>query len=118
RSVTNTTVSLLWPVAVHMAVSGGTVLGLFGAEFGEAHAPLAVLAVGLGVAVTMGPGDMLVLMIGRSVRSLLNHLAAVVVDLLLIVLLVPAHGALGAAVAWAAAIVVMRILAVVEVWRA
>ncbi len=117
KAVTNLTVTLLWPVAVHLSLSGADVLSVFGPEFGDAAGALAVLSLGLAVAVTLGPGDVLVMMTGRSVRSLVNHLVAVATDVVLIVLLVPDHGALGAAIAWSTAIVVMRVLAVVEIHR-
>lgn len=118
KAVTNLTVTLLWPLAVHLSLSGADVLSVFGPEFGDAAGALAVLSLGLAVAVTLGPGDVLVMMTGRSVRSLVNHLVAVATDVVLIVLLVPDHGALGAAVAWSTAIVLMRVLAVVQIARA
>jgi len=54
-------------------------------------------------------------MAGGSGRSLLNNALALAVDLVLDILLIPSMGMLGAAIGWAAAIVVRNVLPLLQV---
>jgi O-antigen/teichoic acid export membrane protein len=100
---------LLWPAPI---------LSLFGAEFRAAAPALAVLASGQFVNVATGSVGYLLAMTGRE-RLLRNAVAAAAaVNLVLILLLVPRFGLIGAAIASAAALAAQNLLAAVLVWRA
>jgi hypothetical protein len=67
------------------------------------------------LAVASGPVDTLLLMAGRSGRSLGNASAALAVDIGLCLVLLPRVGILGAALAWAAAVLTRCGLAYLQV---
>ncbi|GAA1510134.1 lipopolysaccharide biosynthesis protein [Nocardioides humi] len=107
---------LAWPVYLAVAAAPMAYLGWFGASYttGEAATVALVMAAGMLVAVASGPVDTLLLMIGRSGRSLVNTLVALALDLVLCLVLVPRIGIAGAAVAWVVAVVVRCVLAIVQ----
>lgn len=105
-----------WPVYLCVAAAPTGYLGWFGAGYDGPAAVTTALAMSAGmlVAVASGPVDTLLLMTGGSLRSLLNTLVALVVDVVLCLLLVPPMGITGAAVAWVAAVVLRCGLAVLQ----
>ncbi|MEV4757165.1 lipopolysaccharide biosynthesis protein [Micromonospora sp. NPDC049559] len=113
RQTTTWAVLLSWPVYLLLAAFAPGFLLLFGPGFTAGAAALAVLSAAMLVNVGLGNVQTLLLMGGHSGR----HLAATALGLattgLLGVLLVPAHGALGAAIGWAAGIVVENVVAAV-----
>lgn len=113
---TGWSILLAWPVYLAVAAAPAAYLGWFGPSYvtGEAVAVALVMAAGMLVAVASGPVDTLLLMTGRSGRSLANTLVALALDVGLCLLLVPRMGIAGAAVAWVAAVVVRCLLAVAQ----
>lgn len=110
-------VTLLWPVFITMAFGAETILRLFGDDF-TAGAPLVqIFSTALVIIIGLGVGDTLLLMTGRSLASLVNHVLGLVTMVGLAMLLLPRVGVVGAALAWAASRIVVRILAVITVWR-
>jgi len=73
----------------------------------------ALVIVSLAMLINMGTGNvtLILLMVGRSSLNLLNTGAALTVNVLLNVVLVPQMGVTGAALAWAAAIILENLLA-------
>ncbi|WGY02701.1 polysaccharide biosynthesis C-terminal domain-containing protein [Nocardioides sp. QY071] len=114
---TGWSVLLAWPVYLCVAASPLAYLGWFGPAYttDDARTVALVMAGGMLVAVASGPVDTLLLMTGRSTRSLANTLVALVIDVGGCLLLVPRMGIAGAALAWAVAVVVRCTLAVVQV---
>ncbi|HEY6740530.1 MAG TPA: polysaccharide biosynthesis C-terminal domain-containing protein, partial [Actinopolymorphaceae bacterium] len=117
RTATAWLMALSWPIYLVMAVGAPLVLEVFGSGYPAARGSLVVLALTMLVATACGPVDTALLMAGRSRQSLGNSIAALVVDLVLIAALVPVLGVLGAAVAWAGALLVRNLLPVWQVWR-
>ena len=117
HTITAWSVLLLWPLLLTLAFGAESVLALFGDGFADAAPVVRVLALALAVIVGLGPGDTLLLMTGNSVASLVNHVAALVVLLAVSVVLLPEVGVIGAAWAWAASRLLLRGLAVTQVWR-
>ncbi|WP_407554869.1 oligosaccharide flippase family protein [Streptomyces sp. Pv4-95] len=95
-----------WPVFVVLAAFPGTVLSLFGPDFGGGAAGLVVLCAACLINVGVGNAQTVILMAGRSVWNLGVAGAAFLVQLGTGVWLVPRYGVLGAAVSWGLAIVV------------
>ncbi len=120
RVATAWSILLAWPLYLGVAGLSGTYLALFGHEVTGADARVVVwvMAGAMMLAVASGPVDTLLLMSGRSAASAGNALVSLTVNLTGLVLLVPAWGIRGAAVAWAAAVLVRCGLAVVQVRRA
>lgn len=109
-------VLLAWPVYLCVAAAPLSYLGWFGPAYvtDQAVVVALVMAAGMLIAVASGPVDTLLLMIGRSGRSLANTLIALAVDLGLCLVLVPRIGIAGAGVAWVVAVVVRCALAVAQ----
>lgn len=69
------------------------------------------------VATACGMVDVVLVAAGRTAASLANVSAAVAVTVALDVLLVPAYGALGAALGWSGGVLVKNLLPAVQVSR-
>lgn len=111
-------VLLTWPVYLVIGCAPVAYLGVFGDEYAgtsEAVAVVVVMMLAMLLAVASGPVDTLLLMAGRSGRSLVNATVALAVDLGLCLLLLPRVGIVGAALAWAAAVVTRCSLAYLQV---
>jgi len=107
---------LAWPVYACVAAAPSAYLAWFGDGYASTENTVVVLVMvaGMLVAVASGPVDTLLLMSGRSGRSLANTLLALAVDVGLCLLLVPMVGIAGAALAWVASVVLRTILAGVQ----
>lgn len=105
-----------WPLYVVMAIFPAVVLGIFGHRYTAGAAALTVLA--LAMLVNLGTGNVTVVLLmgGKSSLSAWNALAAMLVNVGLNLVLLPRIGIVGAAIAWAASIVVENVAAVIEVW--
>lgn len=117
RTATAWSVVIAWPVYLAAAAVPEHVMAVFGPGYAEGAPVLVVLALAMLVGTGAGPVDIVLLMAGRSVASLVNNVAALLTNVALLVVLVPRWGATGAAVAWAAAIVVGNALPAAQVAR-
>ncbi|MBG6217301.1 O-antigen/teichoic acid export membrane protein [Arthrobacter sp. CAN_A6] len=116
RRLTLWIILLAWPIYLLILVYAEVLLELvFGAGYEDGATSLRILAAAMLFATAIGPLDVLLLMAGRSSLSLINTTAALVIDVALCLLLIPALGFTGAAVAWACAIVTRNILAYCQV---
>lgn len=113
RRTTLVIVLLSWPAYLLLAVFAPAFLDLFGAGFAAGSGPLAVLAAAMGVNVGVGLVQTVLLMGGDSRAHLRATLAGLVVNVAGGLLLIPDHGALGAAVAWSLGIVTENVVAAV-----
>ncbi|MEV0808428.1 polysaccharide biosynthesis C-terminal domain-containing protein [Micromonospora sp. NPDC050200] len=114
RRVTVVIIILSWPAYLLLAVFAPGFLSLFGDGFVAGATPLAVLAGAMMVNSGVGVVQTLLLMSGNSGRHLQATLINLVLTVGLGVLLIPGHGALGAAYAWTAGIVAENVLAAVS----
>ncbi|HEY8533523.1 MAG TPA: lipopolysaccharide biosynthesis protein [Micromonospora sp.] len=117
RQMTTWAMVLSLPVYVLLAVFSLGFLQLFGPEFTAGSAAMTVLAIAMVVNISVGNVQSLLLMAGRSGLHLMATLANVVANLTLGIALIPAHGAIGAAIAWSTGIVVENVLAAIAAWR-
>lgn len=119
--VTSTTWTVLvgWPIFALAAVMSSGYLSLFGSGYhtSEATVVVIVLAVSMAVATAVGAVDSVIIMSGRTWWSLLITLAAVAVNVVLNIVLIPRFGMVGAAVAWGAAIVGASVASLAFTWR-
>ncbi|GAB7106174.1 lipopolysaccharide biosynthesis protein [Streptomyces phaeofaciens JCM 4814] len=111
------TVLFSWPLFVLVASFPGTVLSVFGPEFGVGAPALVVLCAASMVNVAVGNAQTVLLMAGRSSWHLAVTAAAFGVQLTVGLLAVPVWGVLGAAMSWGAAIVVENLVAAALVRR-
>jgi O-antigen/teichoic acid export membrane protein len=117
RTVTAWNVTLLWPLFICLGFGATTALSIFGPEFTDGQPVVVVLALTMLVIVGLGGGDTVLTSTGDSVRSLVNHVAALVVMVGSALILLPRIGLTGAAVSWALSRLTLRGLASVRVWR-
>ncbi len=117
QTVSGWNVVLLWPVFICLGFGAETTLSLFGADFADAEPLVVVLSIGLLIVIALGMGDTLLLMTGDSVVSLVNHVIGLAVMVGISVVTLPRIGVVGAAWAWAASRIVLRLLAAIRVWR-
>lgn len=110
---------LAWPL--HLAVMALAIpyLSIFGdaARTDDARVVVVIMAGAMLLAVASGPVDTLLLMAGRSLASAGNAGVALGVDVVLCLVLLPHWGIVGAAVAWAAAVMTRCGLAFWQVGR-
>jgi O-antigen/teichoic acid export membrane protein len=110
RTATGWLIALTWPVYLLLAVLAPYLLPVFGPGYGVGAPMLVILALAMLVATGTGMVDNVLNMAGRTTWTLANVVLALVVDVVLNVVLVPRIGALGAAIAWAVAIVLNNLL--------
>ncbi|MEH0938285.1 lipopolysaccharide biosynthesis protein [Micromonospora psammae] len=111
RRVTMVIIMLSWPAYLLLAVFAPAFLSLFGDGFAAGATPLAVLAGAMMVNSGVGIVQTMLLMSGNSRRHLQATLVGLTLTVGLGVVLIPDHGALGAAYAWTAGIVAENVLA-------
>ena len=107
--------ALTWPAYISLAVFAPFLLNVFGHGFAAGHAALTILC--LAQLFNLGTGNVTIvlLMVGKSSWNLINSAASLVVNIGLNILLIPRLGITGAAIAWAASIVVSNMSALLEV---
>lgn len=118
RRTTLWIVLLSWPAYLVLAAFAPAFLQLFGAEFSSGATGMAVLAVAMLVNVGVGLVQTVLLMSGNSRGHLLATVAGLALNVAACFLLIPRHGALGAAIAWSLGIVCENLLAAVLARRA
>lgn len=116
RQLTTWGLVLSWPVYLLLAVFGVAFLELFGPGFTAGAPALTVLALAMLVRTGVGNVQSLLLMGGRSGLHLAATLGGLLVTVSLGLVLIPGHGATGAAVAWAAGILTENLTAVTYAW--
>lgn len=104
--VTRIAVLISWPFYLTLVTMGPAVLGIFGPEFREGAAVLALLGLVMMAVVSAGMLQSILLMGGRSTWQVYNKSVALTLSISLNLALVPTMGILGAAMAWAAVVAV------------
>jgi O-antigen/teichoic acid export membrane protein len=107
-----------WPIYFVVMLFAPLLLGIFGSSYERGSVAVMVLCAAMLVATACGPVDSMLLMAGRSVQSLLNTGLALALNVGLDLLIVPWLGVSGAALGWAAAILLNNLLALWQVHRA
>ncbi len=115
KTSTQWIVASSWPLYLALAAGGPFVLQLFGPSFTAGADALAILALAMLVNLATGNVETVLLMSGCSRYILTNKLVAIALNITLNLLLVPHHGIVGAALAWAASIVLDNVAAALEV---
>lgn len=118
QTATGWLVLVTWPLHLMVITYAPVYLGFFGDEYRAGGPVVVVLASAMLVATGCGMVDMVLSMAGRTRWNLANVTAALAVMVALDLALIPAFGAVGAAVGLAAAALVNNILPLVQVGRA
>lgn len=115
RTAAAWSMALAWPLYVVVGCLPAAYLGLFGPGYADSGVLVVILmSAAMMFGVASGAADTLLLMSGRSILTLANSLTALVIDIGLCLALIPAWGIVGAAAAWALAVVVRCSLALVQ----
>ncbi|WP_433245651.1 lipopolysaccharide biosynthesis protein [Streptosporangium sp. CA-135522] len=110
QSATVWLVLLTWPIWLGYAALAPWLLGLFGDGYASGAPVALVLAMTMMFATACGMVDVVLTAAGHTGASLVNLVAAIAVTVALDAWLVPACGALGAALGWAAGMLVKNLL--------
>jgi O-antigen/teichoic acid export membrane protein len=108
---------LSWPLYLVTAGFAPALMGVFGKGYHVASVVVVILSLTMLLATAAGSVDSVLLMAGRSWLSLANNSAALAVNVVLDIVLIPIDGIRGAAFAWSAAIVVRNVLPLFQVRR-
>ncbi|WP_431870636.1 lipopolysaccharide biosynthesis protein [Nocardiopsis eucommiae] len=103
-------VCLNWPLYLTALVFAPEVMRLFGDGYESGVLALVIVCAGQLTAQVLGMGDLVLTMTGRTGLNLLNNVMSLLANVAVCVLLVPAYGAAGAAVALVAAALVRKLL--------
>jgi O-antigen/teichoic acid export membrane protein len=117
RTATGWLVLLCWPFYLVFGTYAGSVLDWFGSGYDTGWTVVFVLGATMLVATAVGMVDVVLIMGGRTSWNLANSCTALVVNVAVDLLLIPRLGILGAAVGWAAAILVNNLLPLAQIWR-
>ena len=118
RTTTTWLTLVSWPIYLLVSLFAPLLLSIFGSSYERGSVAVVVLCAAMLVATVCGPVDSMLLMAGRSVQSLLNTGLALALNVSLDLVLVPWLGVSGAALGWAAAILLNNLLALWQVHRA
>jgi len=118
RQTTLWIVVLSWPAYLLLAAFAPAFLTLFGGGFSGGSGPMAVLAAAMLVNVGVGLVQTVLLMSGNSRGHLLATVSGLALNVTLCLVLIPACGALGAAIAWSLGIVCENTIAAILARRA
>ncbi|GLW97575.1 hypothetical protein Misp02_16620 [Microtetraspora sp. NBRC 16547] len=110
-------VMVTWPVWLGYAALAPWLLQIFGASYSRGTSVALVLSATMMVASACGMVDVLLIASGHTTASLVNAACAVAVTIVLDVLLVPVHGALGAALGWSGGVLLKNLLPLVQISR-
>jgi O-antigen/teichoic acid export membrane protein len=116
-AVTGWVVRLSLPAFAVLLVFPDELLRLFGGAFVTGAAVTVILAAGQFVNAATGPCGTVLNMSGRVALNMWDNLAALVLNVLLNLWLIPAYGIVGAAVAWAVSLAVVNAARVLQVRR-
>ena len=98
-----------WPslaAVVVVLACGWPLLRLFGEHFVTGYSLMFVLAIGILARAAIGPGERFLSMLGEQKLCALTALAALLTNLALCFMLIPAYGVLGAAIATSVAFII------------
>ncbi|MEW6119437.1 MAG: flippase [Pseudomonadota bacterium] len=98
------------PVALILALFGKPILGLFGEGFEDGYAVLLVLLAGQMINALAGPVGYLMAMTGHQVKAMKIVALSAASNIVLNGVLIPMHGAIGAAVATATSVMIWNMM--------
>jgi O-antigen/teichoic acid export membrane protein len=109
--------ALSWPMYLTLAIFAPVILQIFGPEFVRGEATLLIVSLAMLIGVGTGNVTVVLLMGGKSMWALANTAVALLVTVVLNLTLIPPFGMTGAAIAWAASVLVNNVIPLGQVWR-
>jgi O-antigen/teichoic acid export membrane protein len=118
QTATYWTFSLVLPTFLIILLFSEQVLTLlFGSQYSQASLSLSILAVGYLIAASVGKTSGFLQSKGYTNYILYNNVAALILNILLNIALIPVYGIIGAAIATASSTILTNLLMFLEVWR-
>jgi O-antigen/teichoic acid export membrane protein len=114
RAATGWLILMTWPVYFTFVGYAPDMLAIFGPGYEAGAVVVVILSVTMLVATAAGAVDTMLVMAGKSSWTMVNTTAALVVNVGLNLLLIPPYGITGAAIAWAAAIVIKNVVPLIQ----
>ncbi len=115
RTSTAWLVLMTWPLYLVLLVFAGLMMSMFGSGYTDGAIVIIVLAIALMISTALGMVEVVLMMSGRSMWTLINSLVGLALQVGIDIWLIPDLGVLGAAIGWAAAIVLRNIIALIQV---
>lgn len=107
-----------WPISLGCLIFPGALLEIVGGpSYRAATGAILILSAAMLVAAACGNVESVLAMAGRSRVNLVLTLGSTALNIGLLIILIPLYGLLGAAVAWAASVVISNALPLVLAWR-
>ena len=110
-------IALTWPLFLLVAVAAPLVLDILGPGYRSGETVMLLLAGGMLVGSGSGLVDIVLITLGKTRWNLGDTLAALTINVVLNIVLIPRFGISGAALAWTVSIVTGNVLALVQVRR-
>lgn len=110
HTITKWVIAFTWPFAVVVIVFAPLIMSIYGEEFKNGWIVLVIIAIGQLVNVGVGSGGILLMMSGHQRLELLSGVCAASISILLSIVLIPAWGIFGAALATAVGITIANLL--------
>ena len=114
RTATVWLMLLTWPIYLLFCVFSTDLLKVFGGSYTVGAPVIIILSASMLVATACGAVDVVLVMAGRSSWTMVNAIVALAVNLALNLALIPHYGIIGAALAWAAAILINNLAPLTE----
>jgi O-antigen/teichoic acid export membrane protein len=114
--VTRWSFAVSWPICLCCVIFGAPILGIFGKGYAAGSAALIVLAGGSIINAATGPVTSMLAMTGQLRVLWFNTALRVILNIVLVLLLIPPYGVLGAAWASSLTVVILNLVSLVEVW--
>lgn len=117
KTVTRWILLMSFPYTLIVALLSKEIMGLFSLEFAVGWKPLILLVFSQLISASTGPVIEILAMSGKQMVTLYNEIAAVVLNVLLNVLLIPPFGMTGAAIATGISWAALNVISLVQVHR-
>ncbi|HEU4421604.1 MAG TPA: lipopolysaccharide biosynthesis protein [Pilimelia sp.] len=116
QTATGWLVLLAWPAYLLFAAFAEPMLALFGEQYLAGRWVVVLLAATMLLATACGMVDTVLNMAGKTAWTFYNALAGATINVVGNLLLIPPYGFLGAAAAWAAAILTTNVVPLIQLW--
>ena len=114
--VTSWMVRLALPGFVLLLLFPQDLLRIFGPGFSDGARITFILALAQMIRMATGPSGLLLMMSGQATIVMITDVFGAALNIALNLWLIPRYGITGAAIAWAAEIIVITIISLIEVW--
>jgi O-antigen/teichoic acid export membrane protein len=108
-------VLITWPMFIIFAIFGRQLLNIFGSGYQAGQQVMMLLSLVMLIATGCGMVDMVLNMAGRTSWNMANVFLSIGVQTVIDVLLIPSRGIWGAALGWAAAIVLSNVVPLIQI---